>query len=213
MPGTVIFCASEGSFGGDEMANTGVGAVEFTDIIGRNSRVLFVVIRGTLTWYATVSIQNLAVMTAAWALGVPLAPSGGRVVIVACVPARNEMLAVPPPFIVASLGTVAPVETSKVMVSRMFRPWMARCRTKLGFLMMSVVMVPAAINLCESVSCVHRGTGRLLVKYLRSKVLRDSWRVDLVCILRCERNFVIDISNGERCGVEDRKGGYFRLAT
>lgn len=124
-------------------------------MVGRNSKVLLVVIRGTLTWYATVSIQNLAVMTAACALAGPAA-SGGRVVIVACVPARKEMLAVPPPFIVALLlGTVSPVETSKVMVSLMSRPWMARWRCRLGFLMISVVRVPAAMNLRDYVSCVR----------------------------------------------------------
>jgi len=143
IPGTRIFFGSEGSFGGDVMANTGVGACDSLGIVGFNSRVPGAVSRGTFTSYATVSIQNLAVMTAAWALGTPAFPSGGRVVMVACVPARKEMFAVPPPFSVASVG---PVETSKVMVSLISRPWMARWRTKLGFLMMSVVMVPALMN-------------------------------------------------------------------
>lgn len=128
------------------MANTGVGACESFGINGLSRSVPGAVSLGTLTSYATVSIQNLAVITAAWALGTPDLPSGGRVVIVACEPARKEMLAVPPPFSVASVG---PVETSKVMVSLMSRPWMARLRTRLGFLMMSVVMVPVLVNLFD----------------------------------------------------------------
>jgi hypothetical protein len=106
-----------------------------------------VVSLGTLTSYATVSIQNLAVMVAAWALGTPFCPSGASVVIGNCVPARKEIFAVPPPFSVASVALDDPVETSKVMVSLMSRPSMARLRTRLGFLMISVVSVPALTNL------------------------------------------------------------------
>jgi hypothetical protein len=147
IPGTRIFFGSEGSFRGDVMANTGVGACESIGIVGLSNSVPGVVSLGTLTSYATVSIQNLDVMVAAWALGTPFAPSGAAVVIGNCVPARKEMFAVPPPFSVASVGPVEPVETSNVMVSLMSRPSMARLRTRLGFLMMSVVMVPALLNL------------------------------------------------------------------
>jgi hypothetical protein len=59
------------------------------------------------------------------------------------------MFAVPPPFSVASVALDDPVETSKVMVSLMSRPSMARLRTRLGFLMISVVSVPALMNLCD----------------------------------------------------------------
>ena len=131
------------------IANTGVGACEPIGIVGFKSSVPFVVSLGTLTSYATVSIQNRAVMTAAWALGTPVAPSGAEVVMGNWVPARKEMFAVPPPFSVASVG---PVETSKVIVSLISRPSMARLRTRLGFLMISVVMVPALTKLFGGVS-------------------------------------------------------------
>lgn len=112
----MIFFGSEGSFGGDVMAKTGVGAVESFGMVGFSKIVPFFVSLGTLTSYATVSIQNLDVMKAAWALGLSVGLSGVAVVIGLCVPARKEMFAVPPPFMVALGG---PVETSKVIVSRM----------------------------------------------------------------------------------------------
>ena len=208
IPGTRIFFGSEGSFGGDVMANTGVGACDSLGIVGFNSRVPGAVSRGTFTSYATVSIQNLAVMTAAWALGTPAFPSGGRVVMVACVPARKEMFAVPPPFSVASVG---PVETSKVMVSLISRPWMARWRTKLGFLMMSVVMVPALMNLFDDVSIVANQNPS---KDIRLEILRNPWPVRLHCVHGLEDpvQSVGDDSNRERRGIEDRERRSFRFS-
>ena len=118
------------------------------------------------------------------------------------------MFAVPPPFSVASVG---PVETSKVMVSLMSRPSMARLRTRLGFLMISVVMVPALTKLFGGVS-----SGRELVVIfgcIRLEILRDPWSVGVVDVHGSEGYLVGDASDGEWCCVENREGGWFRLAT
>lgn len=126
------------------MAKIGVGAVESFGMVGLSKIAPFFVSLGTLTSYATVSIQKVDVMRAACALGLSVGLSGTSFVIGFCVPARKEMLAVPPPLRVASGW---PVETSKTMVSLISWPWMARCRTRFGFLMMSVLIVPALMKL------------------------------------------------------------------
>jgi hypothetical protein len=123
------------------------------------------------------------------------------------VPARKEMFAVPPPLSVASVG---PVETSKVMVSLMSRPSMARLRTRLGFLMISVVMVPALTNLLVGVSS---GSDYLYFRCIRFEILRNPWSVGVVDVHGSEGYLVGDASDGEWCCVEDRKCGRFRLAT
>src|SRR5580692_10551556 len=61
-----------------------------------------VLIGGTLIWYKTVSIQNVAFISTAWALGPrPLAGGGFT-------PSRKAMLASPPP----NSGAVGVVEMS-----------------------------------------------------------------------------------------------------
>jgi hypothetical protein len=67
MPGIVITLDSMGRFstvGGGVTANVGVGAKELS-ILGFSSSMSLVVNLGTLTLYATVSIQNLDVIKSA----------------------------------------------------------------------------------------------------------------------------------------------------
>lgn len=90
---------------------------------------------------------------------------------------------------------------------------MARLRTRLGFLMMSVVMLPAAMNLFDGVSgvdAIHRPR-----MYLRCEILRDPWPVRLSCIhgLESSNQSVGDLPNGERRSVDGGERGPSRLST
>ena len=87
---------------------------------------------GTTSEYCTVSIQKVAFICTALALGVEAA----------ALPSRKAMFAVPPP----NSGGAGDVDTVKAVVWMMVCPSMALRRTVLGSSRMSWVMVPAAMN-------------------------------------------------------------------
>lgn len=93
---------------------------------------------GTTSLCSTVSIQNVALICTALALGPvcgPLAP-----------PCRNAMFAVPPP----SSGAWGVVDTVKTIVLVMTWPLIALRSTVFGSVRMSCVIVPAAMNFVKS---------------------------------------------------------------
>ena len=94
----MIFCGLEGRVAGGMIRNVGVGAVEFFGIVGVSGFGSEVRNAGTSNSCSTVSIHHLEVMKAAWAFG-PCVPGAAFVTTGVCVPARNDMFAVPPPLI------------------------------------------------------------------------------------------------------------------
>src|SRR5580658_6161931 len=91
---------------------------------------------GTTILCSTVSIQNVAFMLNASALGA----------VTAGLPSRKAILAVPPP----NSGAAGAVETVKTIVLVMVWPAMASRRTVFGSVKIAWVIVPAAMNLVRS---------------------------------------------------------------
>lgn len=86
-------------------------------------------------------------MKAGCAFGFPVLGLGTEVVTGSHVLSRKEMLLVPSPL---SFDVWSPSETSEVAVSTMSYPSTALLRTRLGFWMISEVIVPAFVVLVRS---------------------------------------------------------------